>query len=210
MRPLPSAYKKSLEHATSLYEKEIDRAWDYLAVRGLDLATAREFRLGVVNDPASGHESMHGRLAIPSIGANGVYQIKFRCMDNHSCKDLGHSKYLTDAVDNRLYNLRAVAVDTSRICISEGEIDAITLEQIGHPAVACPGSNTWRRHHARIFAGFEEVYIFGDGDKAGRDFAKSLSLAIPRAVRVALPDNEDVNSLYVKSGADAINELMGV
>lgn len=210
MRPLPSAYKKSLEQAVSRYQTQLHLASEYLKGRGLDQDTAEEFRLGVVTDPNSGHESYVGRLAIPSLGPSGPYQLKFRCIEDHDCKDHGHAKYLTDAIDNRLFNVRALAKATPAVCITEGEIDAITLEQLGFCAVAAPGASTWKRHHARLFAGFERVYVFGDGDKPGRDFVRLVASSIQRAVRVTCPDGEDVNSIYKRKSASEIFLLMGL
>lgn len=194
-----------------MYQKHLEHAERYLEKRGLSPATAEGFRLGVVADPASGHESMVGRLCIPSIGpGRNVYLLKFRCIEDHDCRDVGHSKYLTDAQDNRLFNLRALVGSGDTICITEGEIDAITLVQLGYAAVAAPGVSTWKRHHPRLFAGFSKVYVFGDGDKPGRDFVKTVCTSLSRGIRVHLPDGEDVNSLYVRSGETEILELMGV
>lgn len=210
MRPLPISYKESLEIAVAAYELQIHRAGEYLRARGLSPSTAERFRMGVVVDPHSGHEAMTGRLVIPSIGPNGIYQLKFRCIQMHDCKEIGHSKYLTDAHDNRLFNVRAIVEAQNVICITEGEIDAITLEQIGYKAVAAPGSNTWRKHHARMFAGFQRVYLFGDGDKAGRDFVKSVGETLPNAVRLTFDDGDDINQVYTRDGAGPILELMGI
>jgi hypothetical protein len=178
--------------------------------RGLSPDTAAAFRLGVVIDPASGHEAMVGRLCIPSIGPNGIYQLKFRCMADHDCKEIGHAKYLTDAQDNRLFNLRALITASPFVCITEGEIDAIVLVQLGLPAVAAPGASSFRRHHARLFAGFSKVYIWGDGDSAGKGFAKGINTALKNGVMVHCPDGEDVNSLLVSGNRQKIFHLMGM
>lgn len=209
MKPLSSAYKKFLVYAATSYATQVNRAQEYLQLRGISLDIAERFQLGVVVDPATGHESMVGRLCIPSIGPNGIYQLKFRCMDDHDCKDRGHSKYLTEAIDNRLYNLRSLTARTDTVCITEGEIDAITLEHIGFPALGVPGANGWKRHHPRLLAGFSRIYVFGDGDQAGRDFAKRVTNALPRAARITCPDGQDVNSIYCSQGADAVRGLMG-
>jgi len=182
----------------------------YLEGRGIDLGIAEEFRCGVIVAPHSGHESYVGRLAIPSIGPNGVYQMKFRCMGDHECKDLGHSKYLTDAMDNRLFNVRAIVSASNVICVTEGELDSVVLTMCGFPSVAAPGSNTWKRHHPRMFAGFTKVYVFGDGDKAGQAFSKTVADSMGNSVRLVMPEGEDVNSLYVSAGVEGIYEIMGV
>lgn len=209
MHPLPHSYKASLEQAVSLYETSLYLASEYLQGRGIHPDTAREFRMGVVDAPVTGHEPFAGRLAIPSLGPSGPYQIKFRCIMDHDCKEFQHPKYLTDAMDNRLYNVRAIVDVGDTISITEGEIDAVTLSQLGYKAVAAPGSNTWKRHHSRMFAGFQRVFVFGDGDKAGRDFARAVSESIRSSVRVALPDGDDLNLIYVRDGPEAIHDLFG-
>jgi DNA primase len=209
LHPLPRSYKELLDQAVTTYEGNLSHASEYLRGRGIHPDTARAFRLGVVVDPTTGHEPFAGRLAIPSLGPSGPYQIKFRCIRGHDCKEFSHPKYLTDAMDSRLYNVRSIAELGDTICITEGEIDAITLSQLGYKAVAAPGSNTWKRHHSRMFAGFARVFVFGDGDKAGRTFAKEVSDSIRAAVRVALPDEDDLNLIYTRDGAEAIHELFG-
>ncbi len=75
--------------------------------------------------------------------------MRFRSVDGAEPKYLGISGALI-----RLFNLRAIAEAEDLICITEGEIDAISLESVGLPAVGVPGANSWKRHHARLFNGF--------------------------------------------------------
>jgi DNA primase len=54
-------------------------------------------------------------------------------------------------------------------------------------------------------ADFERVFIFADGDQPGTEFARSLARELPVTI-VQFADGEDVNSVYVKYGADYIRE----
>jgi DNA primase len=58
-------------------------------------------------------------------------------------------------------------------------------------------------------ADFERVFVFADGDQPGKEFATSLARELPVTI-VTMPDGEDVNSVYVKYGADAIRDKMGL
>jgi len=108
----------------------------------------------------------------------------------------------------RLFNIRDIHSASDTICITEGELDAVILSQCGLKAIGVSGANSWKRHHPRMMAGFEKVYIFGDGDKAGTEFAKQVNASLDNGVRVALPENMDVNDFYLKNGVSALLGLM--
>jgi DNA primase len=60
-----------------------------------------------------------------------------------------------------------------------------------------------------LLADFERVFVFADGDQPGKEFATSLARELPVTV-VSMDEGEDVNSLYVKHGADYIRQKMGL
>ncbi len=125
--------KKLLEQATSHYQKSINLAEEYLSKRGLSLADAERFRLGVVNQPLVGHEAYLNRLAIPYITRAGVVDIRFRAIDYSEPKYLG-----LPGSETRLYNVEAYFQATDWICLCEGEIDTMTLSKLGYPAIGIP------------------------------------------------------------------------
>lgn len=204
MKPLSESEKASLEHAALTYQLFLPEAMEYLEGRGISLATAEDHRLGVVEEPIAGHEHLKGRLCIPSLGAHShVYSLRFRSLNPE-----GGPKYMGLHGETRLFNLRAVHSAGDVIAITEGEIDAITLTEIGVPAVGVCGANNWKRHHPIVFAGFEKVYVFGDGDQPGRDFSKRVCDSINNGISVSIGAGEDVNSLFVKHGPEAVLKLM--
>lgn len=208
MKPLASSFKASLEKAVAEYEKHIEDAREYLTARGILHGPAEAFRLGVVRDPLLAHEQYAGRLAIPSLGVDGApVSLRFRCMEEHSCKDAGHGKYLgLPGADLRLFNPRAFHRAGDSICITEGEIDAISLEIAGLPAVGVTGAQAWRRYHPRCFAGFSTVYVMEDGDSAGAEFVKTVIASLPNGgVPVRMGEGcKDANEYLVKHGAEAL------
>ncbi len=189
----------ALEKATSRHQANIESAAEYLASRAISPASADRFRLGVVGP----NESYAGRLAIPGIGLEGVYSLRYRSLREEEPKYLGHEDMPT-----RLFNLRALHEARDTIHITEGEIDAITLEQCGLHAVGVPGVKNWKKHHPRMFAGFSHVWVWADGDDAGHGFARKICGDISSASTLSMEAGLDANSLYVKEGQDGIEEAV--
>jgi len=106
----------------------------------------------------------------------------------------------------RLYNTVALTKYSKDISITEGEIDAITADLAGVPAVGVPGAQVWKPYFRELFMGYRHVNILSDGDEAGMDFAKQVAKSLPNARIIPMPDGEDVNSLVLKQGAAALLE----
>lgn len=203
---LAAALRTSLEEATTAYQQNIEAARSYLAGRGVSPRTAASCRLGVVDDPAPGHERFAGRLAIPYLTRAGVVGMKFRSMDGAS------PKYLClPGAKPRLYGVEALFVDSPHVAVCEGELDAAVLtHEVGIPAVGCPGVSTWQEHFPRLFTGYDRVLIFADGDEPGVEFAKRVAHDIDNAVILPMPDGCDVSDVYVREGADFLRERAGL
>lgn len=204
-----------LEEAARRYGGNLFMVEDWLARRGIDAETARMFRLGCVGfDPAPGHERMEGWLAIPYLGISKageeqVWTMRFRCIQDHDCKEHKHGKYQTLSGDpSRMYNVRAVKLAGQDISVCEGEMDAIILTKAGFPAVAMPGATSWRRHHARMLDGFQRVFIWGDPDDAGRKFSNEVAKTLGRSARIVHLKDGDVNETFLSGGREALEELI--
>lgn len=205
--------KQSLGKAATKYAENLHLASSYLAGRGVSEATAVALRLGVVEDPEPGHELVVGRLAIPYLTRSGVVDIKFRCMVHEDCKNEGCVKYLAipGLEGSRLYNVGAFFEDSPYIALTEGEFDAAVLHyEVGIPAVGCPGVQRWEDHFARCFTGYETVFVFADGDTAGRDFAKRVATELLQTTVVNLPTGEDVNSVFLTEGPEGLRRRSGL
>jgi DNA primase len=198
--------KELLGRATHKYAGSISLAEDYLVSRGITREVARQARLGVVEEPEPGHEQYIGRLSIPYITKTGVVDLRFR-----SLNPAVEPKYMgMVGVDTRMYNVLDIEYAGDWIGICEGELDALTMSKlVGIPCVGVPGANSWKKHYTRLLADFERVFVFADGDAPGREFAASLSRELP-VTTVSFGDGEDVNSIYVKHGAQFIREKMGL
>lgn len=226
---LPSfELRNFFEQAASQYQSDLrgdTPAQAYLRSRGIGPEIAATFRLGVVRAPAPGHEPYRGRLAIPYLTPGGVVTFSFRCLQDHVCKDtvLGVTsegkpikcrKYRApDDLDRTLYNVGDFKKDAPSIFLCEGEIDTLTLSICGFSAIGVPGVNNWKSHYSQCFSDYADagqVFCVADGDDAGYKMGRFLSSEL-KARTIRPPKGEDVNSIYVKGGADAVRGwLQGV
>lgn len=227
---LSNALKRSLESALSRYNPHIDLAADYLGSRKIDLEYARQSGLGVVSEEdelTRLSPALRGRLAIPYMTPAGPRQMSFRCIQDHDCKGV-HAKYLPfpgmsegeDKGTKRLYFVLAFQTAGATICLTEGELDALTLNMLGIPAMGVPGATNWQPHWNAIFEDFSSVLVFRDGDvekvrddkvipPASDKFVSTVVRNLGSKVRVIrLPDGEDVNSVYVKHGYESLIKHM--
>lgn len=189
------------------YHQYVADASDYLLGRGMTGVIAQQALLGYVRDPLPGHDRYVGRVVIPYLTANGVVDLRFRCIDGSGPKYLslpGHKP--------RLYNTIVMADDPRVIGITEGEFDSLIItHHVGVPAVAVPGAQAWdTARHGRIFKGFERVIVFADGDQPGRDLANQIARDVRNTVIVDMGNGFDVTDVYLTEGVDPIKKKAGL
>lgn len=204
---LSASQRESLERAVATYEAHLEQAMPYLAARGITEQTARTYRLGYVAEPpVRGDDEYLGRLAIPYLVTTGPVDIRYRAI-----RPGDEPKYKSRPGSHvRLFGVKALTVHSDTIVLTEGEIDCITLNQIGVPAVGVPGANAWKDHWRLLFADYDNVLVVCDGDQAGRDFGKRMAERIDGAQVVHLPDGADVNDVFVHQGEAALRERIGL
>jgi len=212
LQRLSESQRSFLRDATLRYSQSLpgSQGEEYLATRGLMFQSIREevdrFMLGYVDDPLPGHEMYRGMLSIPYLRWSQQYgwavvSIRFRRI----VEGQGGGKYLTQAGDRpRLYNTLALLANSSRIAITEGEIDAITAQICGIPTVGVPGAQAWREHFREPFLGYRDVFILADGDEPGLNFAQAVAKTLFNAKVIPMPPGEDVNSLVIGQGKQAL------
>ena len=198
--------KELLGRAVQRYQENIYLAEDYLKSRGITVEVARLARLGVVAEPEVGHEAFIGRLTIPYITKTGVVDLRFR-----SLNPAVEPKYMgMTGAETKMYNVLDIERAGDWIGVCEGELDTLTLSKcIGIPCVGVPGANSWKKHYTRLLADFERIFVFADGDQPGKEFATGLARELPVTI-VSMGEGEDVNSAYVKHGAEYVREKMGM
>ena len=205
---LSESQRQYLWEATSRYRDALpgSLAAEYLASRGI--GNAPQFGLGYVADPLPGHEYYRGCLAIPYMRHSdwrgwSVASIRFRRLDG------GTPKYMTMAGDQpRLYNTAALTRYSRDMAITEGELDSVTAELAGLPTVGVPGAAMWKPYFRELFLGYRNVNILADGDEPGMEFATAVAKTLPNARIIPMPDGEDVNSLVLSQGAEALLERL--
>lgn len=209
---LTKEQKNLLEAQTSQYQTNLHLAQDYLEGRGLTEAIAVTARLGVVDVGIHGDtEAAYSRLSIPYLTRSGVVSIRYRCLRGHACDEVGCSKYLGGLGEApRIYGVEHLVSAGSTIGVVEGELDALTLWQLGHMAVGIPGSQIWKQHWGRLFEDFGRIIVLCDGDPAGERFGKSWAQRFPRSVEVVqLDEHEDVNSMFLLEGGEYFDSFFG-
>jgi DNA primase len=147
---------------------------------------------------------MRGRLAIPYLTDAGPVAIVARCIEDHDCKTVpDHSKIAKPSGQgNLLYGVQSVSWAEEWIVATEGEIDALTWQQMGVPAVSIPGAKNWKPHWVNVFEDFSRVHLAEDGDAGGKELWDKMSYELSNAIRMRMPDGEDSNSMFLKSGKE--------
>lgn len=208
-----SSRKAYLEQATRTYAEQLKsqkgnvglRA--YLTERGIgEYEIARKYRLGYVETPLQGDEHFRGRLAIPYLTRSGPASIKFRRLGHHGAKYLYHPGQKV-----RLYNSEVANEADGVIGLCEGEIDAIVAtERLGVPTMGVPGVEVWERMArvwSPIFKDFTRVWVFVDGDDAGKRLANDVAESLGWRARVVQCDSgEDLGSTVASGNGDALRK----
>lgn len=243
MRRLDDERLTWLEETCRDYEMSLmedQGAVSYLNGRGLSTSSADRFRLGVVAAPPPEHKGAAGRLAIPTIKRVGPVGFKFRCIDP-ACLAGGedderhesHGKYMTFEKQS-LFNVAALDNDLGFIALTEGELDAMTLDgECGIPAVGLVGVNSWHDHYYGLLKEFSRIWVFEDNDSLktrknckvcpgecqghniGHEFGDFLCDKFDQAVRVQMPVIEegrksDVNRVFRARGREFVRGLIGL
>ena len=208
----PNVQSKLLQEAAQRYAQEITpEVLVALDERGISEQVAARYQLGTVVDPLNGHEMHEGWISIPYITATGsCVGFKFRRIDD------GKPKYGSPTGQKaHLYNVTDVTIMSPYIVVCEGELDTvITSGVLGIPAVGVPGVQAWKPHFAKLFGGYETVYVVGDNDikedgsNPGAEFSKRVASEVLNSQIVTLPPGMDINDYYLAHGADATRALL--
>lgn len=195
-----------------------ERVWDdepatFLASRGLVHSTITRFGLGYTGDwGKSDTQDLRRSLVIPyEDGLGRVRKLRFRPLrpdwTGPKCLD-------RPGASPHLFAVRSV--DHPVVHIGEGEIDAMTLWQVGFRAVGMPGAAMFDEHWKYLFRPphVEKVVLVLDPDKSGKLNAirvyKYLKDVVEQVHTVSLPRGMDVNDVLLKRGADTLKEAVDV
>lgn len=179
-------------------------AYQYLTGpdRGLTRETIQQFLLGVVPDGDPDYADKAGWITIPYLTPSGAVDLRFRRPPGSDSR----AKYKSlPGSQHRLFNPAAILTATEEIYVTEGEMDAMILTQVGAPAVAVPGATAWQKPFALALQGFERIIVCEDGDDTGA--GKGLTEAILRDLEWATTvrfEDHDVTSYHQEYGPVAL------
>jgi DNA primase len=209
--PSPDA-RRLLGSQIEKYHRQVGEVEAYLTSRGISRQSINRFKLGYTGN--TDNYSTRNRLAIPYLTPAGPWHIKYRCIEDHDCKEAKCKKYTYEGGQQQhMYNA-SVLLDAERVVLVEGELDAISVSQCGVPAVAYPGAQTFRsnKHWRFCFDSCDEIIVVADGDppdekgmgvgeREATEVARTLRDSVPGDVDVVvLPLGEDSNSLIQRDG----------
>lgn len=183
-----------LEEFKQLHRALMDNAeaLAFVKRRGISEKTMRDLLLGLAERKIG--DRFLPCIAIPYIDGEEVVTVKYRCI---------REKAFVRAKGTASPLYREAAVRGKKIVhLCEGEFDAIMLVQAGYDACSVPNgaSAGLDTIHKEALSAAERIYIWGDNDAPGMEFAErtAKALGVGRARIVRLPEGiKDVNDLYL-------------
>lgn len=214
MPRLSSVRGNSLESLVAQAESQLPQAGGYLDSRGIGRRMAAQFRLGYVEElgVCEGMEAFPGpALLIPYLTYNGVVAVRYRSLDEKAWWRYTQPK----GSESWIYNVADVLTGPRILCLCEGEIDAMTMSfHTTLPAIAIAGTDAWKPIFAKVLESAEVVMICADGGSAGATMVDAFTKADEDKRRLAnarpcqFPDGEDVNSFFLRHGAEALGDYI--
>ncbi len=195
---------------SQVWTEEVSRA--FLEKRALEHSTIARFRIGYVGTPVVSElpriagSPVQGCLAIPyEDGLGRLRQVRFRPLYQ------SEQKYLT--IPGEKPHLFAVRATDNPVCyVTEGEIDAMSLWQVGLRATGIPGANNWDPSWRWLFRDCDRVVLCLDPDHAGIRAAQQIYQGLSSVTDVdiaRLPPKQDVNDVLVRYGPRNLREAVG-
>jgi hypothetical protein len=182
--------------------------------RKIDPSVIEDLKLGYVESPLNEeHEKYSGYIAIPYLTRAGPVGLRFKRTTTYGAKALAFEG--TQALP---YNVAALS-KSGPLFVVEGEPDTWAALSAGLNAVGIPGVESWKPLWRRLFRNHPDVRILQQGDTkipAGKTHTAAVGLT--RAIKssgvfastIAFPDNEDVNSMLIDKGQDALRAYCGL
>jgi DNA primase len=198
VKPTPIVEKQlsiSLESIMDWHETMPQNRREYWLKRGLFDKTIDEFMLGWDGK----------RYTIPAL----YRLVPFCCKRRQSEIDDGiEAKYISVTGSKAgLFNVDCLW-NTDKVVITEGEPDAMLLNQWGYPAVSSTtGAGTFKAEWADMFSGISKIWLMYDNDDAGRKGEMLVHSVLRRARIVHYPTRiKDCGELF-EQDTQAVNWL---
>ena len=150
---------------------------------------------GLVND--RNNPLFWDRILIPYLQGGKVVNIR--------AKQVGGGMLQVKDSDLRLFGVDQV-VGHKDVYLTEGEFDAMYLNQLGFPACGLPGAQNYQEHWNQTFDSALRVFVCLDADDAGRKGAtrvKDLLGSKARQVDLPVPseaESTDITEYFLRDG----------
>lgn len=205
-RPITPTQQQRIADYIAAAAANTTQAADYCKKRGLNQDTLKRFRIG--------YDTRTRRLVIPFPDAAYYITRSTSIPPNRKNEEKGKEKRYgypdkNEAGDKPVFNLPALTGGAETVAITEGQIDAITLEQCGMAAIAATEPSTVL---AAIHAAGEAItarvfLVIPDADESGADKADAMCAELDAAGLDAfiypLPEGyHDANDMAIKASAD--------
>ena len=185
------------------------QAKKYLYKRGFDDEDIERFNFGFSEHIPNGYEEKESWISIP-VYEDGVPKlIKYRKITNNTdCK-----KYEREFGGKSILYNQDILKDYNDVYVVAGEFDCCTMIKHGYKNSVCgtggEGSLTSDMYDKLYLK--ESITLILDADQVGQNAALKVwatRLGLGRCWNVKLPDEEDVNSYFLKYTKDDFEELL--
>ena len=234
-REEPQQWSGPFKWSDDLMQRCIDSLWSedgsatlaYLNSRGFLDDTLKAWFIGalVVRNPSGKIVEQH--VAIPVLDkAGNAVNMRFRsvpgtCLycEGTGCKRCKQGKVKkayrrSPGRPTTLFGIRTLSADKKRdVIITEGELDAIALWQLGfqeHIVSGTAGAGHWEDEWLDALEPYRHFILAYDADDAGEKGAKSVAdkLGKDRCSRVRLPHNDAAECLRMGMSGQTMHDLL--
>lgn len=206
-----------LEAATEEYRSQLPGSpgESSLLSRGITKEVMEAFRLGYVEIPLNEeHKRYQDYLAIPYLTRAGPVGMRFKRIATTP----GPKALAIKGLPGLPYNVGSLS-RSGPLFVCEGEPDTWAATVCGLNAIGIPGAESWKPLWRRLFRDHPEVKILEQGDtKIPEGKKHTAAVDLTTAIRTSgvfcsvtpFKPGEDVNSLLLSAGVDAVRQFVGM
>jgi twinkle protein len=197
----PSAVPNHLKKIrTEQAKPEAHPVHQFLLNRGITLETADRFRIeaGSIKEDKKDHLA----IVMPYIQNGKLVNFKARAIEDKSIsRQSAGAKPI-------LYGWHLIKSDCREVTITEGEFDAMILDQCGIPALSVnqgAGNLQWIESDFHLLEQFSTINLWFDNDEAGQAKVEEIMDRLGRdRVKLVLSKEKDANDTFKSGGATAV------
>lgn len=148
---------------------------------------------------------------------DGLVSIPYRALDGHTLRtrlvaSSGRRWWAPDGEGVHLFGAEMLATTSpdTPVLVCEGESDCLSAREHlpEFVALGSPGARAFRPEWRALLEQRTLVYVLGDGDESGRDFAWRVRAAIPWVRPVVCPEGRDLRELLQSGELEFVRALL--